>query len=67
MRYGKAHASAQPVRSIAKLVERSASPKRLAELVAENSVASIMVTILQEHYQMLLNRVDMLTKTISDL
>ena len=66
-RYGKARALAQLVRSVAKLVERSPSPERLAEPIVENSVSPIMVTILQEHYQTLLNRVDMLTKTIFDL
>ena len=66
-RYGKAHALAQPVRSVAKLVERSPSSERLAEPIVENSAAPVMVTIPQEHYQTLLNRVDMLTKTVSDL
>ena len=66
-RYGKAHALAQPIRSVAKLVEQSPSPERLTEPIAENSAAPIMVMILQKHYQTLLNRVDMLTKTVSDL
>ena len=74
MRYGRARAPAQPIRSIAKLVERSPSPverspspERLAEPIAENSAAPVMVMIPQEHYQTLLNRVDMLTKIVSDL
>ena len=37
------------------------------EPVVENSAAPIMVTIPQEHYQTLLNHVDMLTKIVSDL
>ena len=66
-RYGKARAPAQPVRFVAKLVEQSPSPERLAEPVVENSAAPVMVMIPQEHYQTLLNCVDMLTKTISGL
>ena len=67
MRYGRARAPAQRVRSVAKLVMRSPSSERPAEPVAKNSAAPVMVMIPQEHYQTLLNRVDMLTKTVSDL
>ena len=66
-RGGRAHASAQCVRSIAKSVMQSPSSKRPTELIAKNSATPIMVTIPQEHYQTLLNHVDILTKTISDL
>ena len=67
MRDGRARTLAQRVRSVAKLVVWSPSSKRPMEPVAKNSAAPIMVTIPQEHYQTLLNRVDILTKIISDL